>query len=174
MGAEIISTVERRRRWPDEEKVRIMGEALAGVATIAAVADRNGVCRSQLYTWMRLAREGRLPGISLNAVKPPTFIPVGIEAAADAVASSPGTPPADAPGSSLAPSSSSVRGRRPAMIEVVLINGRIVKVDETIDPEALARLLVVLDDSARLRQDDSARLRQDDGVRPGRGRGRSC
>ena len=31
------------------------------------------------------------------------------------------------------------------MIEVVLINGRIVKVDETIDPDALARLLGVLD-----------------------------
>jgi hypothetical protein len=31
------------------------------------------------------------------------------------------------------------------MIEVVLTNGRIVKVDETIDPETLARLLVVID-----------------------------
>jgi hypothetical protein len=25
MAAEIISTVERRRHWPDEEKLRIMG-----------------------------------------------------------------------------------------------------------------------------------------------------
>jgi len=37
------------------------------------------------------------------------------------------------------------RGRRPALVEVVLTNGRIVKVDETIDPDALARLLAVLD-----------------------------
>ena len=29
MAAEIISTVERRRHWPDEEKLRIMAEALA-------------------------------------------------------------------------------------------------------------------------------------------------
>lgn len=43
MAGEIISTIERRRHWPDEEKVRIMGEALAGSTSIAAVADRNGV-----------------------------------------------------------------------------------------------------------------------------------
>jgi hypothetical protein len=42
-------------------------------------------------------------------------------------------------------SSVSSRGRRPAQVEVVLTNGRIVKVDETIDPEALAGLLAVLD-----------------------------
>ena len=50
MAAEIISTVERRRRWPSEEKLRIMSEALEPGAVVAAVADRNGVCRSQLYT----------------------------------------------------------------------------------------------------------------------------
>ena len=38
-----------------------------------------------------------------------------------------------------------MRGRRPAMVEVVLTNGRIVKVDESIDTEALARLLAVVD-----------------------------
>ena len=66
MAAEIISTVERRRHWPDEEKLRIMSEALAPGATVAAVADRNGVCRSLVYLWLRLARAGRLPGISLT------------------------------------------------------------------------------------------------------------
>jgi transposase len=170
MAAEIFSTVERRRRWPGEEKVRIMGEALADGASVAAVADRNGVCRSQLYTWLRLAREGKLPGISLNAVKPTRFVPVAIEAAADAPTSSPrvsvvpaGAPPAVAPGSSLPSPSPTVRGRRPAMIEIVLSNGRIMKVDETIDPDAPARLIAVLDDSARLRQDDSARSARDGG-----------
>jgi len=171
MAAEIISTVERRRKWPDEEKVRIMGEALAGGASVAAVADRNGVCRSQLYTWLRLAREGRLPGISLNGAKPASFVPVKIEAAADAPRSShrPSTTPAGptptqpTEPSPPAPSSSVARGRRPAMIEVELISGRIVRFDETIDPGALARLIVVLDNNAGLRQDDSARLARDGG-----------
>ena len=53
MAAEIISTVERWRQWPTEEKLRIMSEALAPGATIAAIADRHGVCRSQLYAWPR-------------------------------------------------------------------------------------------------------------------------
>jgi transposase-like protein len=71
MAAEIMSTVERRRRWPAEEKLRIMSEALELGAVVAAVADRNGVCRSQLYTWLRLARDDRLPGISI--AQPPCY-----------------------------------------------------------------------------------------------------
>lgn len=37
MAAEIISTVERRRSWPNEVKLRIIEEALAPGALIAAV-----------------------------------------------------------------------------------------------------------------------------------------
>ena len=47
MTREVIATVERRRHWSDEEKLRIMSEALAP-GSVAAVADRNGVCRSLL------------------------------------------------------------------------------------------------------------------------------
>lgn len=54
MVAEIISTVERRRNWPTEVKLRIIEEALAPGASIAAVADRYGVGRSRLYVWLRL------------------------------------------------------------------------------------------------------------------------
>jgi hypothetical protein len=62
MAAEIISTVGRRPHWPDEEKLRILSEALAPGVAVAAVADRNGVCRSLVYLWLRVARVGRLPG----------------------------------------------------------------------------------------------------------------
>ena len=79
MVAEIISTVERRRRWPDDEKLRILSEALVPGATAAAVADRNGVCRSLLYTWLRLAREGKLAGISMTRPPVGVFVPVRIE-----------------------------------------------------------------------------------------------
>src|ERR1700716_2092373 len=79
MAAEIISTVERRRHWSDEEKLRIMSEALAPGATVAAVADRNGVCRSLVYLWLRLARAGRLSGISLANPPATSFVPVRIE-----------------------------------------------------------------------------------------------
>ena len=146
MAAEIISTVERRRQWPTEEKLRIMSEALAPGATIAAIADRHGVCRSQLYAWLRLAREGRLPGISMSEPEAVSFVPVRVTADTRTSAS---TPLCDPPGSSATssrpPASSALRGRRPAMVEVVLTNGRIMKVDESIDPDALARLLAVVD-----------------------------
>ena len=136
MAAEIISTVERRRHWPDEEKLRIMSEALVPGATVAAVADRNGVCRSLVYLWLRLARAGRLPGISLTDAPTTSFVPVRIE------------PPQTGPASSLplttaAPPVSP--RRRSSMVEVTLGNGRTIKVDESIDPAALARLVAALD-----------------------------
>jgi transposase len=143
MAAEIISTVERRRRWPAEEKLRIMSEALEPGATVAAVADRNGVCRSQLYTWLRLARDERLPGISVTPQPAAAFVPVRIASSAQPAAS--GNLPRSPMPACESRSSVSSRGRRPAQVEVVLTNGRIVKVDETIDPDALAGLLAVLD-----------------------------
>ena len=156
MAAEIISpfplasgkTVERRRHWPDEEKLRILSEALAPGATVAAVADGNGVCRSLVYLWLRLARAGRLPGISLaDPPRLPTqgtsFVPVRIEPpgklahlSSKTVEAPLPTPDARCP----APSR-----RRPGVVEIVLGNGRSLKVDDCIDPAVLARLVAALD-----------------------------
>jgi transposase len=130
---EIISVVERRRRWPSDEKLRIMEEALAPGAMIASVADRNGVCRSLLYTWLRQARSGQLPGISLAAPPAPVFAPVRI---AERV--KPSSPPP-------VPAVPATARRRPSIVEIVLGNGRVVKVDDSIDPAALARLIAALD-----------------------------
>ena len=58
MGSEVIEIVERRRSWPTETKLAILLEALEPGATIAATADRHGVARGLVYTWMRLARKG--------------------------------------------------------------------------------------------------------------------
>ena len=136
MAAEIISTVERRRHWPDEEKLRILSEALEPGATVAAVADRNGVCRSLVYLWLRLARSGRLPGISLTDPPATSFVPVRIEPPQPAPTKRSSTTPAASP--------ANVR-RRASLVEVTLGNGRTVKVDEAIDPAALARLVAALD-----------------------------
>src|SRR5215475_13523260 len=80
MVGEIISRVERRRKWNSEEKVKILTEALEPGATVSAVADRNGISRSQLYAWMRLARDGGIPGIALNGPQKQLFAPVRVEA----------------------------------------------------------------------------------------------
>ena len=141
MAAEIISTVERRRRWPSEEKLRIMSEALEPGAVVAAVADRNGVCRSQLYTWLRLARDDRLPGISITPQPLNSFVPVRISPPARPTPAD-CQPPSSPPVPDMRPVSSR---RRTSVVEVVLGNGRMLKVDESVDPVAFARLVAVLD-----------------------------
>jgi len=139
MAAEIISTVERRRNWPDEEKRRILSEALAPGATIAAAADRNGVCRSLLYTWLRLAREGRLPGVSINPPSAASFVPVRIEPCMRSAPSEPSSPATPESPPAAAPR------RRTSVVEIALGNGRSLKVEDSIDPTTLARLVVALD-----------------------------
>ena len=134
MKAEIISEVERRRRWPAELKLRILSEALERDACLSAVADRHGVSRSLLYSWLRLAREDRLPGLSLKADSSPSFVPVRVEVAR-----------APAPAPALRPSR---ERRHPASIEITLANGRVVKIDEGVDPLALARIVAALDGGA--------------------------
>src|SRR5262245_17236182 len=127
---EIISRVERRRKWTAEQKVKILTEVLKG-ATVSAVADRNGISRSQLYAWKRLAQRGGIPGISLNGPPKRLFAPVRIEAA-------PPSPPAMT-------ASMAQLQRRAGAIEVALANGRIVRVDDGIEPVRLARLVAALD-----------------------------
>jgi transposase len=145
MAAEIISTIERRRNWPAQEKLRIMEEALTPGASIAAVADRNGVCRSLLYTWLRLARAGRMPGISITSQAAASFVPVRIEAPAMPQTSGDSEPDAVPP----APPRAPLRGRQPAQVEVTLTNGRVIKVDEGIDPASLGAIVAALDGGTR-------------------------
>ena len=141
MAAEIISTVERRRRWPAEDRLRIMSEALEPGAVVAAVADRNGVCRSQLYTWLRLARDDRLPGISITPQPRKSFVPVRIGHSRGRR-----QPTVHHHRSPIVPDTRPVASRRrTSVVEVVLGNGRTLKVDECIDPAALARLVDALD-----------------------------
>jgi len=141
MGAEVIEVVERRRRWSTEDKLRVLLDALEPGASIASVADRYGVSRNLLYTWLRLSREGRMPGLSISGEAAPAFVPVQ-------VASEPVVRPAvvtpEPPPRQIAPPR-----RRTSAIEITLSNGRIVKVDESIDVEALARIVTALDGESR-------------------------
>jgi transposase len=66
---EVIST-GARRRWTLEEKRRIVAESFGGRGEVSATARRHGLSGGQLFTWRRLAREGRLgdEGSALVAV----------------------------------------------------------------------------------------------------------
>lgn len=134
-AVEIISTVARRRRWTPEEKVAILDEAFRTGSSVAATSDRRGVSRALIYLWRRQARDGRIPGVGMAETAMPAFVPVQVAAITDQSSCAPSTRKARAP-----------RERRPdGRIEVALTNGRTVKVDEGIDPDALARLVNALD-----------------------------
>ena len=145
MGSEVIEVVERRRRWPLEEKLKILMEALEPGASITSVADRHGVSRNLVYTWMRLAKAGRMRGLSVARQPVASFVPVRVAA----------TPTTHEPVARWLPSPvlEPVRPavpsrRRTGLVEITLANGRVVKVDEGIEPEALARLVAALDEDA--------------------------
>ncbi len=72
---EIITGVERRRRWRCEEKLRIVAEVERPGASFNAVARRHEVSRGLLWNWRRQVREGVLAPEPL-----PMFVPVQITA----------------------------------------------------------------------------------------------
>ena len=57
---EIITSVQRRRRWTAPEKVRMVEETLEPGMTVSLVARRHGVGANQLFTWRRLVAQGSL------------------------------------------------------------------------------------------------------------------
>jgi transposase len=52
---EVVET-GRRRRWSDEEKLRIVAESFETPRAISSTARRHGISRSLLMTWRRAFR----------------------------------------------------------------------------------------------------------------------
>jgi hypothetical protein len=59
---EIITSVQRRRRWTASEKVRIVEETFEPGMTVSLVARRHGVAPNQFFTWRRLVAQGGADG----------------------------------------------------------------------------------------------------------------
>ena len=57
---EVITSVQRRRRWTAEEKLRIVEETYLPGSTVSLVARRHGIAGNQLFTWRRLMAQGAL------------------------------------------------------------------------------------------------------------------
>ena len=57
---EVLSGVQRRRRWTPEGKVRIVEETYLPGMSVSLVARRHGVGGSQIFTWRRLMNQGAL------------------------------------------------------------------------------------------------------------------
>lgn len=131
MRVEVLGGLERRRRWSQDDKARIVEETLAPGVKVTEVARRNGVAASVVFTWRRQARTTE------RAM--PCFAPVQIAGAVGTGEDNPKSPseydrrirPLPAP--------------RTGLIEIDLGNRRRLRVDAQVDPEALARVLDVLE-----------------------------
>ena len=126
MRVEVLSGVERRRQWSDDEKARIVEETLAPGARVAEVARRNAVSASLVFGWRRLARDGLLGrGV-------PALVPLEIVSPAPVLPAPPRPTPS--------------RPKRSAgLIEIDLPEGRRLRVGRDVDGDALRRVLDALD-----------------------------
>ena len=103
---EVITGKERRRRWSDEEKLRLVAETYAPGSTVAGVARRHEVAESCLYTWRKRFADAA-------ASERPLLIPVSIEDERGAAAApSPPEPAAIARALVVLPDGDAAGGRR--------------------------------------------------------------
>jgi transposase len=133
MRVEVLGGVERRRRWSSDEKMRLVEETLVPGAKVSAVARRNGVSASLLFTWRRQARTGESPPSIAPRFTAVQIVGPGPVAA---IAKSPSDEP---------PQSRPAASGRSGLIEISLGGGKRVRVDANVDAAALARVLDVLE-----------------------------
>ncbi len=71
----VFSGPERRRRWSDEERLRIVAEAFAPGARIADVCRRHDVSSGLIYTWRRKLLDAGVAqeASALEALPAPVF-----------------------------------------------------------------------------------------------------
>ena len=71
---QVITSVQRRRRWNAAEKQELVSASLAPGASVSSIAREAGIHPSQLYGWRRQLRATEQPIVA--------FAPVRIAAAA--------------------------------------------------------------------------------------------
>ena len=125
---EVITRGERRRRWTAEEKQAIAAQSLAPGASASEIARRHGISTGLLYTWRR----------ALLAAQPARLASgVGPFARVEVV-------PTRTAGRTGLAAASRMSAQPAGMIEIVLGDGMMVRVDGQVDAAALCRVLAVL------------------------------
>ncbi|MCK7616162.1 IS66-like element accessory protein TnpA [Roseibium sediminicola] len=137
---EVITSVERRRRWSQEDKERLVAACLEPGASVSEVARAAGCHVSQLFRWRKqlcTISDGRT-ATDHGAFAPtssPEFVPVTISDA--------GSLPV--PGQSPDPAPPQRARRKPSIVTIELGRGKRVRVDSDIDTETLGRILDLLE-----------------------------
>ena len=127
MATRIIEVVDAglavpRRRFTDDDKARIVSEAMMPGATVTEVARRYGVCGSLIYRWRRMLVGSSLPPAARSLPSPTGFVPVEV-----------------------APTVAPMRaGTLPGIVEVVAPSGHVVRLTPPIDTRVLKAVLAGL------------------------------
>ena len=129
---EVITGVERRRKWSAQEKAAIVAESLAEGAVVSEVARRHGLSPQQLFGWRSRLRDA-VKGLAPSSDATPAFVPAIVEDELPSPAA-PALPAVVA---------MSAAGVDPAPIEIAL-GGVIVRVRGEADPRALTTVLKAL------------------------------
>lgn len=117
---EVITSVERRRRWSREEKERLVAACLEPEASVSEIARLAGIHVSQLFRWRKELCQVSAPSV-------PQFIPVDV--VADPVESAPPSRPR----------------KKTSIVTIELGRGRRIRVESGVDTDALARILDVVE-----------------------------
>lgn len=124
---EVITSVERRRRWSREDKERLVAACFEQDAVISEIARAAGIHVSQLFRWRKeLCRIEEAAKRSTT-----TLVPIIVSDAA----------PAAQPAATESPMTSR---RKRSDVTIELGRGRRVRVDSDIDTDALGRILDVV------------------------------
>jgi transposase len=115
-----VVVAETRRRWSRAEKLAVVAET-AG-ASVSAVARKHGIASSLVFRWCRGLGGG---GKMLKPGDGTAFIPVAL------------------PAPVVAPVTAAVPGG--GVIEIELVGGCRVRVDASVDLNALKRVITVLE-----------------------------
>jgi transposase len=115
---DVSDGLDPRRRFSDDDKARIVSEAMMPGVRISDVAKRHRVCSSLVYRWRRmLLRERR--AVEAPQLRAPAFVPVEVAGAV--------------------PVSPELLG--PGVVEVICTGGQRVRLAPPIDPRVLKTVL---------------------------------
>lgn len=135
-GDPTVATPIIRRRWTDEQKRQLVWDGLNSGQPLARYARRQGIHASVVHRWLRAFAR---PMLTAPQAEPPaTFAAVRIaeptEAQAIMLSASPPPSPAH-----------QVSG---GQIEIELLGGRRIRVEQDVDIDLLRRLIAALETSA--------------------------
>ena len=63
---EVVTSVQRRRRWTPEQKLEIVKQTNEPGSSVSLVARQHGLTAAQLFQWRKAYLEGSLVAVGAN------------------------------------------------------------------------------------------------------------